>query len=66
MERVGCWVGFAGLAGAAEEVQGEELHFPGDLNFFSVVSGEDELTEARFVVVVLGCSVTHFLSRNFA
>jgi hypothetical protein len=23
----GCWVGFAGFAGAAEEVEGEELHF---------------------------------------
>ena len=27
VQRERCWVGFAGLAGAAEEVEGEELHF---------------------------------------
>jgi hypothetical protein len=27
VQREGCWVGFAGFAGAAEEVEGEELHF---------------------------------------
>jgi hypothetical protein len=27
MQGEGCWVGFAGFAGAAEEVEGEELHF---------------------------------------
>jgi hypothetical protein len=26
VQREGCWVGFAGLAGAAQEVEGEELH----------------------------------------
>jgi len=33
VEREGCWVGLAGLAGAAEEVEGEELHFECDFLF---------------------------------
>ena len=29
MQREGCWVGFAGFAGAAEEVESQELHGDG-------------------------------------
>lgn len=52
MQREGCWVGFAGLAGAAEEVEGEELHLC--LEFFLNVSLDIVFTFfSRFCIAAL-------------
>ena len=55
MEGEGGWVCLAGLAGAAEEVEGEELHCECVFFFLEQFWSEDDLGLGSVVQVVVGC-----------